>query len=79
MNKNSLVKIIFDVIDTKNSVWIVDSIAKPCIDYQKAKDLDFFNASNAINEIMVSDKMKKLMQEKNLDTGIEFKEVPYAK
>ena len=58
-------KIIFDVIDTKNSVWIGDSIAKPWIDYQKAKDLDFFNASNAINEIMVSDRIKKLMQEKN--------------
>ena len=70
-------KIIFDVIDNKNSVWVVNSIAKPWIDYEKAKDLDFFNASNAINEIMVSDKMKMLMQKKKLDVGIEFKKVPY--
>lgn len=70
-------KIIFDVIDNENSVWVGSSIAKPCIDYKKAKGLDFFNATNAINEIMVSDKMKKLMQQKKLDTGIEFKKVPY--
>ncbi|MDR0866615.1 MAG: hypothetical protein LBO74_17040 [Candidatus Symbiothrix sp.] len=70
-------KVIFDVIDTENSVWVVDSIAKPWIDYEKAKDLDFFNASNAINEIMVSDLMKRMMQKNKLDIGIEFKEVPY--
>jgi len=71
-------KIIFDVIDKKNSVWVVNSIAKPCIDYEKAKDLDFFNASNAINEIMVSDTMKKLMRQRKLDAGIDFCKVPYV-
>ena len=69
-------KIIFDVIDEKNSVWVVNSVAKPCIDYEKAKDLDFFNSKARINGIMVSDKMKKLMQQRKLDTGIEFKKVP---
>ena len=71
-------KTIFDVIDEKNSVWIVNSIAKPWIDYEKAKDLDFFNASYAINTIMVSDKVKKLMQQRKLDIGFDFKKVPYV-
>lgn len=70
-------KIIFDVIDEKNSVWVVNSIAKPCIDYEKAKDLDFFNSKARINGIMVSDRMKKLMQQRRLDTGIDFRKVPY--
>ena len=71
-------KTIFDVIDEKNSVWIVNSIAKPWIDYEKAKNLDFFNASYTINTIMVSDKMKKLMQQRKLDAGIDFCKVPYV-
>ena len=71
-------KIIFDVIDDKNSVWVVNSIAKPFIDYEKAKDLDFFNSKARINGIMVSDKMKKLIQKTKLDTGIEFLKVPYV-
>ncbi|GHT79472.1 hypothetical protein AGMMS50262_23210 [Bacteroidia bacterium] len=70
-------KKIFDVIDNENSVWIVDSIAKPWIDYNKAKDLDFFNSSARINGIIVSDKMKKLIKKNKLDAGIEFWEVPY--
>jgi len=70
-------KIIFDVIDEKNSVWVVNSIAKPWIDYEKAKNLDFFNSKARINGIMISDKMKKLMQQRKLDIGIECKKVPY--
>ncbi len=70
-------KTIFDVIDKKNSVWVVNSIAKPWIDYKKVEDLDFFNSSYAINTIMVSDKIKKLMQQRKLDVGIEFRKVPY--
>jgi hypothetical protein len=70
-------KIIFDVIDVKNSVWVVNSITKPYIDYDKAKDLDFFNSKARINGIMVSDKMKKSMQQRKLDAGIEFCKVPY--
>lgn len=69
-------KTISDIIDEKNSVWVANSIAKPCIDYDKAKDLDFFNSKARINGIMVSDKMKKLMQKKKLDIGIEFLKVP---
>jgi hypothetical protein len=40
--------------------------------------LDFFNSNVTINEIIVSDKMKKLMKKRKLDAGIEFKEVPYV-
>jgi len=71
-------RIIFDVIDEKNSVKVGLSYAKPFIDYEKAKDLDFFNSSHAINIIMVSDKMKKLMQQRKLDAGIDFCKVPYV-
>ena len=53
-------------------------VVKPYIDYNKAKDLDFFNSEARINGIMVSDKMKKLMKKRKLDAGIEFKEVPYV-
>lgn len=71
-------KIIFDVIDEKNSIWLAGSIVKPFIDYKKAEKLDFFNASNAINEVIVSDRIKRLMKKQRLDAGIEFKEVPYV-
>ncbi|MDH8702175.1 hypothetical protein M2138_001535 [Dysgonomonadaceae bacterium PH5-43] len=71
-------RIIFDVIDKDNSVWIGGGIAKPWIDYEKAKDLDFFNSQARINGIMVSDTMKKMMQKRKLDTGIDFRKVPYV-
>ena len=71
-------KTVFDVIDSKNSVWVAESIAKPWIDYEKAKELDFFNSTARINGIIVSDKMKKLMTKNKLDIGIEFLKVPYV-
>lgn len=64
---------IFDVIDKKNSVRLsTGSIVKPCIKYEKAKDLDFFNSTAYSDGFIVSDKFRKLMKEKALDTGIEF-------
>lgn len=71
-------KTVFDVIDNENSVWVVKSIAKPWIDYKKAKDLDFFNSTARTNGIIVSDKIKKLMRKNKLDIGIEFLKVPYV-
>lgn len=70
-------KTIFDTIDKKNSIWAGNSITKPHVDYDKAKDLDFFNSSYAINSIIISDKMKRLMQQRKLDAGIDFVKVPY--
>lgn len=71
---------IFEITDKENSIRIpeTNSIVKPYIDYEKAKDLDFFNSDIYINEIIVSDKIKKLMKKHKLDTGIKFKEVPYV-
>ena len=65
---------IFDVIDEKHSKYVpgTDSIAVPCIDYNKAKDLDFFNSTARRGSFIVSDKIKKLMKKRKLDTGIEF-------
>lgn len=70
---------IFDVIDIQNSVKIpgINSIVKPWIDYEKAKNLDFFNSIARINGIIVSDNMKRMMKKRNLDLGIEFCPVPY--
>lgn len=65
---------VFDVIDEEHSKRILSTgdIAVPCIDYEKAKDLDFFNCIARSGSFVVSDKIKKLMKEKGLDTGIQF-------
>lgn len=65
---------VFDVIDKENSKYVPETgdITIPCIDYEKAKDLDFFNSTARISGFIVSDKIKKLMKKRGLDVGIEF-------
>lgn len=65
---------IFDVIDEVHSKRIPETgaITVPCIDYEKAKDLDFFNSTAYSDGFIVSDKIKKLMKKRGLDVGIEF-------
>lgn len=63
---------IFDVIDEEHSDRALGSITKPCIDYEKAKDLDFFNSTAYTDSFIVSDKLKRLMKKRKLDIGIEF-------
>ncbi len=67
-------KIIFDVIEPINTVYVdgTKSIIKLCLDYNKVKNLDIFNSQPAINDIIVSDKIRKAIKKRKLDFGIEF-------
>lgn len=65
-------KIIFDVINVEASKKEDDIITVPCIDYEKSKELDFFNSIAYSDGYVVSDKIKREMKKKNLDFGIEF-------
>lgn len=67
-------KIIFDVIDVEHSKIIPEtgSITVPCIDYEKAKDLDFFNSSAYMDTFIVSDKIKREMKKNGWDYGLQL-------
>jgi len=67
-------KIIFDVIDPINTVYVdgTKSIIKLCLDYNKVKNLDIFNSQPSINDIIVSDRLRKAIKKRKLDFGIEF-------
>lgn len=67
-------KKIFDVIDTKNTLYVegTDSVIKLKLDYNKVKDLKVFNSQPAINDIIVSDEVRKSIRKKKLDLGLEF-------
>jgi hypothetical protein len=70
-------KIIFDVIDPKNTIYVPEtkSIIKLCLDKEKVKDLDIFNSQPAINDIIVSDNLRKAIKKNKLDFGIEFSQL----
>ena len=67
-------KKIFDVIDTKNTLYVegTDSVIKLKLDYNKVKDLKVFNSQPAINDIIVSDEVRKSIRKNKLDLGLEF-------
>ena len=67
-------KVVFDVIDVKHSKVIPETgvITVPCIDYEKAKDLDIFNNSAYFDSVVVSDRVKSEMKKRELDVGIQF-------
>ena len=73
-------KIIFDVLDLDNSVYHyyedgTKSIVKPCLDLMKVNDLDIFNSLPAINDIIVSDRLRKVIIKRNLNFGFVFSEL----
>ena len=73
-------KIIFDVLDLDNSVYHYyedggKSIVKPCLDLMKVNDLDIFNSLPAINDIIVSDRLRKVIIKRNLNFGFVFSEL----
>ena len=59
-------KKIFDVIDTKNTLYVegTDSVIKLKLDYNKVKDLKVF--------IIVSDEVRKSIRKNKLDLWLEF-------
>ena len=67
-------KIIYDVIDTKKTVYVpgTDIIIKVRIDQEKAKGLKVFNSQPAINDIIVSEDVYQAIKKKKFDTGVEF-------
>ena len=70
-------KIIFDVIDPTNTLYVEEtkSILKMCLDLDKVKDLDIFNSRPEINDIIVSDRLRKAIKKRKLDFGIEFSQL----
>ena len=67
-------KKIFDVIDTENTIYVegTDSVLKLKLDYNKVKDLKVFNSQPAINDIIVSDDIRKSIKKNKLDLGLDF-------
>lgn len=70
-------KIIFDVIDPLNTLYVpgTKSIIKLCLDNYKVKDLDIFNSQPAVNDVIVSDRLRKAIIKRKLDIGIEFSQL----
>jgi hypothetical protein len=73
-------KIIFDVLDLENSVYLdlddgSKSLVKPCLSYEKVKGLNIFNSRPYINDIIVSNKLRKEIKKKKLDLGMVFSEI----
>lgn len=67
-------KKIFDVIDPQNTLYVegTDTILKLRLDYNKVKSLNIFNSQPVINDIIVSDEVRKSIQKNKLDFGLEF-------
>lgn len=67
-------KKIFDVIDTKNTIYVegTDTILKLKLDYNKVRHLNVFNSQLAINDFIVSDEVRKSIKKNRLDLGIDF-------
>ena len=65
---------IFDVIDRKHSIYTegTDSIFTLRLDYEKAKSLNVFNSQPVINDVIVSEQVRKSIKKNKLDLGIEF-------
>ncbi len=67
-------KIIYDVIDTENTVYVpgTNIVIKVRIDQEKAKGLKVFNSRPAINDIIVSEDVYQAIKRNKFDTGLEF-------
>lgn len=67
-------KKIFDVIDKENTIYVpgTNSIIKLRLDYDKVKDLKIFNSQPYINDVILSDDVRKVIKRNHLDDGIEF-------
>lgn len=65
---------IFDVIDTENTVYIpgMNSIIKVCLSQEKVINLHIFNSQPSINDVIISEKLRKDMKKLKMDVGIEF-------
>ncbi|MDE7455853.1 MAG: hypothetical protein K2M96_04005 [Prevotella sp.] len=68
-------KKVYDVIDTKHTIYVkgtTDAILKLRLDYDKVKHLNVFNSQPAINDVIVSNEVRKSIQKHKLGFGLEF-------
>ena len=67
-------KKVFDVLDKKNTVYApnTNSVIKPWVDFEKVGTLKIFNSQPYINDVIVSDDLRRAIKRKHLDDGIEF-------
>jgi hypothetical protein len=71
-------KKIFDVLDRDNCVYNTflpkedSSIIIPCLNSNKLAGLHIFNTRKNINDIIISDELRKKIKKSKLDIGIEF-------
>lgn len=67
-------KIIFDVLDIENTIYVpgTDSIIKACLSQTKVENLHIFNSRPIINDVVISEKIRKDMKKLKKNVGIEF-------
>lgn len=65
---------IFDVIDKENTVYGPgdNNIIKPRLLFEKVKNLKIFNSQPMINDVIISNDVRKAIIKNKLDAGIEF-------
>ena len=63
---------IHDVIDHENCECFGDTILKIALDYRKVKDLKVFNSRPVINDVIVSEDVRKAMKKTKLSFGSIF-------
>lgn len=65
-------KKVFDVMDAEKSIKLGGSIIMPVLDYNKVKGLHVFNSRPHINDVIVSDEVRKSIKKHHLDLGLKF-------
>ena len=73
-------KKIFDVIDKENTIYVpnTDAILKLKLDRDKVKGFSIFNSQPFINDVIVSDALRKAIIEHGLASEIEFMPIFYG-
>lgn len=70
-------KIIFDVLDVENTIYIpgTSSVIKACLSQTKVENLHIFNSRPVINDVIISEKLRKDMKKFKMNIGIELTQV----
>lgn len=70
-------KKIFDVINMEKTIFVegTDSIIKLVLDIDKVKDLSIFNSQPAVNDVIISNDIRKVLVKNRLILGIDFKPI----
>ena len=66
---------IYDVIDYENCERFGDTILKIALDYRKVKGLKVFNSRPVINDVIVSEDVRKAMKKTKLSFGSIFSQI----